>query len=398
MRVETYDEESGVEVEVVEVGFDEQQFLSAVAGGDPPDVVYLDRNIIGTYAARGAIQPMDDCVEQADVDMDAFRDAAVEQVTVDGVVYGLPEFYSVRVLIADDAALEEAGLSAQDVAVSDPAALLPVQEAMTRRSGSDITRIGYDPKLPEFLPLWAAANDVELLSEDGRTANLDDPAVIEAVDGAAALVEAAGGWTAFKAFRESWDFFGEQNQFAADQLGAMPMEDWYVNQLAEVSGDQGAGVTVTPFLDRDGEPVTYAAGQAWAVPKGASDPEAACEFAATMTRTETWVKAATARAEALRDEGGQYTGTFTGNEVADEQIFAEVYEPVDDPALEAAVQAIRDVQDEAVSLPASPAAAEFQKAYESGVLKVLQGEATAAEAMAEAQQVAQTALDEASGG
>ncbi|GGL55706.1 hypothetical protein [Planomonospora parontospora] len=33
--------------------FDEQAFLSAVAGGNPPDVVYLGRDRIGSYAARG---------------------------------------------------------------------------------------------------------------------------------------------------------------------------------------------------------------------------------------------------------------------------------------------------------------------------------------------------------
>jgi multiple sugar transport system substrate-binding protein len=49
-----------VQVKVTEGGFDEQQFLSAVASGAPPDLVYVDREIIGTYAARGAIQPLDE--------------------------------------------------------------------------------------------------------------------------------------------------------------------------------------------------------------------------------------------------------------------------------------------------------------------------------------------------
>jgi ABC-type glycerol-3-phosphate transport system substrate-binding protein len=46
-----------VQVKITEGGFDEQQFLSAVASGNPPDLVYLDREIIGTYAARGPSRP-----------------------------------------------------------------------------------------------------------------------------------------------------------------------------------------------------------------------------------------------------------------------------------------------------------------------------------------------------
>jgi multiple sugar transport system substrate-binding protein len=396
-RVKAYEKASGNTVKVNEGGFDEQQFLSAVASGNPPDVVYLDRNIIGTYAARGAIQPLDDCVQNADVDMDVFRDAATSQVTIDGTVYGIPEFYSVRVVIGNDSVLDAAGLTIDDVATGDWQQIAAASKAMAAVSGGNVERIGYDPKLPEFLPLWAHANGGRLLSEDGRTATLDDPKVVEAVEFGASLVADAGGWAAFSAFRNSWDFFGEENQYAADQLGAMPMEDWYVNQLAEVSRGE-AGITVAPFLDRQGEPVTYATGQAWAVPKGAKHPDEACEFAATMTAADTWVAAAKARAEALRAEGGAYTGTFTGNEAADEKIFSEVYQPVDDPALASAVETILSVQDKAFSLPPAPASAEFQKAYQDAVTRVLEGKQSAAEAMAQAQQVAQKALDDASSG
>ena len=62
-----------MQVKITEGGFDEQQFLSAVASGAPPDLVYVDREILGTYAARGAIQPLDDCISQAQIDMGQYR-------------------------------------------------------------------------------------------------------------------------------------------------------------------------------------------------------------------------------------------------------------------------------------------------------------------------------------
>src|SRR4051794_31340622 len=39
-------------------GFNDQQFLAAVASGNSPDLVYLSRDKVGTYAAKGAFLPL----------------------------------------------------------------------------------------------------------------------------------------------------------------------------------------------------------------------------------------------------------------------------------------------------------------------------------------------------
>lgn len=395
-RVSTFEKASGINVKVIEGGFDEQQFLSAVASGNPPDLIYLDRNIIGTYAARGAIQPLDDCVKDQKIDMSQYRDPAVQQVTVDGKVYGIPEFYSVRVVVSNDAALDKAGVTPEEVSSGDWSQIAAANKKLTKASGGKIQRIGYDPKLPEFLPLWAHANGARLLSEDGKTAKLDDPKVAEALDFAVGLVKQAGSWSAYSAFKQTWDFFGAKNEYVADQLGAMPIEDWYVNTLAKVSPD--ATITASEFHGRDGKPLTYATGSAWAVPKGAAHKQAACEFAKTMTAPDTWVAAAKAKADKLRSEGKVYTGTYTGNKVADERIFTEVYKPSGHGALDHAVEVVHGVQDAAFSMPPSPAGAEVEKAWTDAVVRVLQGQQSSKDALAQAQQEAQKALDAATKG
>ena len=67
-----------VQLKVNEGAFDPQPFLSAVASGNPPDAVYMDREILGTYAARDALQPLDDCVDKAGIALDEFRQPAVD--------------------------------------------------------------------------------------------------------------------------------------------------------------------------------------------------------------------------------------------------------------------------------------------------------------------------------
>lgn len=373
--------------------FDAQQFLSAVASNNPPDLVYMQRELLGTYAARGTLEPLEDCVSKQDVNLDQYRDPALEEVTLDGKLYGLPEFYDNRVLMINDASLKGAGLDPSAVDTGDHAALTQLATQLTKRNGDDLVRIGFDPKIPEFLPVWAKANGVDMLSADGTKANLDDPKLVAALEYAVSLINAQGGWGAFKAFRDSFDFFGEKNQFATDQLAAFPMEDWYLNVLADVSPD--VALTVAPFTDEQGRTVDWVTGSAWAIPSASRHKDQACEWIKTMTTSDTWIAAARARADKRRSEGKPFTGVYTGNEVADEKIFGDVVSLSDSPVFDKAVKGVLDAQDAAFSLPASPAGSEFRTAWQDAVNRVLSGQQSPADAMKQAQQEAQTALDNA---
>ncbi|GMM95644.1 ABC transporter substrate-binding protein [Microbacterium luteum] len=390
-RMELTEQELGdVDVSLIEGDLDMQQFLSSVATGTPPDIVYANRDQIGSLAARGAIVPLDSCIEGEAIDTGMYRPAALDQVTLDGSVYGIPEFNGIQLTMANADLLEDAGLTLDDVNGSSWAAVSAANETLERSEGGDLQVIGYDSKLPEFMPLWAKANGADLISDDGRTASLDDPAVVEALEWAVSIYDAQGGFSAVKAYRDSADFFGEGNQFAVGTLGAMPMEQWYVNVLNDVSPD--APMAFDTVRDRSGETLAYASGSAWAIPSGSGNPEAACRWARSMTSLEAWEAAADARLEAREAEGKPFTGILTGNVEADEMIEGMVTsggEPWD-----TAVSKMYEANEATFSLPANPADAEFKTAMQDAVNAVLNGQSTPAEALADAQQVAQRALDE----
>lgn len=393
-RVEAFKQANpNIDVRVNEGSFDEQQFLASVASNEPPDALYVDRNKLGSLASRGAVEPIDDCLQQEKVDLDKYREQAVKQVQLDGKTYGMPEFHMVRVLIINNAAVKEAGLQPKDVSTSDWDRLSQVAAQLTRNEGGQLSRIGFDPKIPDFLALWAKANDAELISEDGRKAQLDSPQVIEAAEYTLSLIQQQGGWAGFKAFRDAWDFFGAQNQYVTGQLAAMPMEAFYINTLAANSPD--VDVTIAPFTDRNGDPITYSSGQAWAIPKGAKNRDASCKFITTMTKTETWLTAANARKDALAKDGKRYSGTYTANKEADEKIFADVYDAQENKLIDAGVKVALDVQDDAYALPGSPAGAEVIKAYEGAINRALNGQQSIADALKQAQSEATEAIERA---
>ncbi len=382
-----------VNVTVSESGFDDQQFLAALQSTNPPDAVNLPRIRIGTYIARGVLEPLDECITQTGADMGTFYDAAVQQVTWDGTIYAFPEFFNTRAWILNNAAFEDAGISVDDFDPSNWDSITAANEALMKGNGESLSRIGIDPKLPEFLPLWAKANGVDLLSEDGLTSNLDDPAVAEAVEFGKSIIDAHGGFAPFKSFRDTWDFFGAGNQVAADQVGGWPMEQWYYNVLASNSPD--VEITVKPFMTRDGQEITYADGNSWAIVAGTDNYAAACQLAYEATSAEAWERAARKRAEIREADGTPNTGTFTANRAADEIIFGEIVNLEDMPVFAAAIDEVVRLQESAFALPASPANSEFITAMEAGVNEALTGGGNVADALANADQDAQNAIDDA---
>ncbi|MFC0627531.1 ABC transporter substrate-binding protein [Kribbella deserti] len=387
---------SGVTVKNNKGDFDAQQFLTAVSSGNPPDVAYMARALIGTYAAKGAIQPLDDCIKNNEIDTSQYREAAMREVTLKDKVYGIPEFYTVTVNLINAKALKSAGVQTADIQTTDWAKLEQTAKKLYRDKGGRPSRIGYDPRMPDFFPLWAMANGAELVKPDG-TPNLDDPLAVEALTYTIKLVQDQGGWSNFKTFRDTFDVFGEKNQFTQDQLGVMPIENWYVNVLRD-SMKNGLELQSTMFTDRKGQPISTVGGSAWVIPKGAKNFDAACKWAKTMTSVETWHKAADARMETVRKDKSFFTGLFTGNKTADEEIKAKYLKPVGNAGFDQAINNYYATLDIAKPLNPSSAGSEIDAAWKNAVAKALAGQATPAAALAQAQQEAKTAFDKAQQG
>ena len=373
--------------------FSDQQFLAAFASGDVPDVVYLDRYKVAEYAAKGAFQPLTSCISSQKIPMKQFRKASVQEVTYKKKVYGIPEFTNPRTVIIDNHVVQAAGLKVSDLSTKNWARLARANKKMLQRSGGKVSRIGFDPKLPEFFPLWAQANGAHILSADGLHAHLNSPKAVQALTFAYSLIKAHGGWGPFKSFRDTWDFFGSGNQVAKDQVGAWPMESFYFNTLAQVSPN--VSITAKPFLNRKGGAITWITGNAWAIPKGAKNPGLACTWMKSITSTSSWVAAAKARFDAQKRKNRPFTGVYTANGPADVKIYQDIYQKMGNPQFDNAVALLVAVSKHGFVIPASPAGAEFQQAWTDAVNRVLAGQQSPKKALNQAQREAQAAINKA---
>lgn len=383
-----------VKVSAPNGGFNDQSFLASVASGNPPDLIYMTAADLGTYAAKGALMPLTSCIHDAGINMSTFTPGARQEVTYNGTVYGIPEFTEDTTIIVDDSAVAKAGVSPSAIQTTNWPKLLQTAKKLTKTSGGKLTEIGFDPKVDALFPLWAKANGGAILSSDGLHAELNSPQNIAALTYTKQLVDQQGGGNLFYSFRNTLNYFGNNNPFALDQEAATPWQDWMYQVVASTTPK--VKLTAEPFTSRTGQPLDFVDGSVWAIPAKAKNPAAACKWAQVMTETSTWMAAARDRIALYKNKHYVFTGIQTGNRVADAGILKlfEQITPKSSPWYQPVVESY-NVEKYSFTVPTSPAGEAVQNAWTNAVASVVQGHSTPKQALDQAQSTAQSAINQA---
>jgi multiple sugar transport system substrate-binding protein len=373
-------------------GFNNQAFLARLAARDIPDLVHMGRGDIGTYAARGALLPLGNCFAREGIARNQYRKAALNEVTYKGQLYGAPEFSNQITIIVNNDAAQKAGVNVADIQTTNWKRLKAANKKLLKIDNGRLTRIGFDPKIPEFFPLWVKWFGKDLISKDGLKAQLNSREAVAALAYTVGLINDHGGWNRFKAFRDTWDFFGRNNQVAADQVGAWPMESFYYNVLAE--GNK-VNITAKFFTNRRGGPLTMLSGNAWAIPKGSKNPGLACKYIKAMQADTSWLAVAKERFDLRKRQGRAFTGLYTAKTTADVKIYEDIYQPMGNKDFDDAVSLLVRAPRYAFAVPLSPASTEFRQAWVDAINRVLEGRQSPRQALDQAQREAQSAIDKA---
>ncbi|SFN44686.1 ABC transporter substrate-binding protein [Mycetocola miduiensis] len=383
-----------VDVTLDVTGFDAQKFSARTASGNVPDVVQMDRQYVATYAAQDLIIPLDECFATHGVDpAEQYYDAVLEDVTWDDKVWAVPQFYQPPAIILNKRVMDAAGVTADQIDTSQPEVLLAAVSKMYEESGGNPSVIGFDSQGVNQAGLWLLGHGGSLMDDDGSP-TLDDPTNVEAIEYLKLLFDAQGGYSKYKSFTDSFDFFGENNQYVADQVGAEINQQWYVNVLAEFADT--VDIEAVPFKNMDGEPFTVASGTSFVIPAGAKNADAACAWAIELTSQDAWMAAGAARAETVsKTPGAINTGLFTGSPAVDEAIRDEYVEESGNAGFDQTIATYYEIVGEGASFGASPAGQVIQDELKNAVTSTLLGDKSAAEALGDAQEAAMRAYDKA---
>jgi multiple sugar transport system substrate-binding protein len=370
----------------------DQKILTAVAAGDVPDLLWLDRATIASWAARGALESLDDLIAKSDVvKMDQFYASAVAQVTYNGHVWGVPQFMDVRPLWVNLDPLKEVHLTPAQVQHATWSQLRAYGVKLTKKHGNKIVRWGFDLKAQDgFFWMWAWGNGGRLVSPDLKHATFDDPKNVEALEYVVDTVKGEGGIAALKAFADTWGW-NAQHPFIRNQVGMTLYENWLLGMIAQFAPSHN--FAVYPFRGMNGQPVSLTGGLAWAIPRGAKQRAAAWTFVEFMTRLSTWKIGAEAQKAVNAKQGAPYIPSLTASKAADRMLRTEVYKPTSDK-FNRVVELFPFLLEHGRSLPASPVSAQLNDILQTeAVNPALDGSKSPKRALTDAQAKAQQAID-----
>lgn len=270
-------DESGNEVEVVVANDIAQQLSQGFAGGNPPDVFYVDAGVFGDYAAAGNLYPYFD--EMADAD--DFYPNLVDSFTLDDQAYCAPKDFSTLALQINTEAWEKAGLTDADIPTTWDELETVAQELTTPQQAGLVLGLGRD-RVGAFL----VQNGSFWVNENGEP-TATDPSNVEALEyvqglldsGSAVLapdVDAGWGGEAFGTQKAAMTIEG--NWIRGAMENDYPDVDYTVAELPE--GPAGKGTLLFT--------------QCWGIAADSPDQEAAVSLVESLTSTENQLASAEA--------------------------------------------------------------------------------------------------------
>jgi multiple sugar transport system substrate-binding protein len=379
-----------------QTNFDAQKFTTRVASGDVPDVVQMDREAVATYAAQDLILPLDECFSANNVKPDErWYPNVVADVTYKDHVWAVPQFYQPPAILLNKKVMDAAGVTDADIDTSKPDTLLAAIAKMYKAKGGVPTTLGFNPQATGQMYLWILGNGGRLIGDNGAP-TLDDPANVAGLEFLKRIVDAQGGFAKYKSFTDSFDTFGENNQFVKNQVGAEVDAQWYPNVLSPYK-DQ-ITLAAVPFKDKDGNAFTVASGSAFVVPKQAKNPSAGCKWALALTEDGSWSAAAQARAATVEKEKSVNTGLFTGSPKADQDIRSKYVKPSGNAGFDQVISTYYEVAPSGKSIGSSPAGQQLKQELINAFTAALLGQKSAQQALADAQKATMSAYNKITGG
>ncbi len=147
------------------------QFVTAIGGGQVPDLAEMGTTWTPEFAATGTLAPVTQELGGA------YLKSLVESATVDGRTYGLPWYAGARALIYRTDVLDQLGLEAPGTW----AELLDAGRAIRDRtdmSAFGVAGLGYH----FFLPMvWQNGGEIAELRGDRWVSRMDSPQAVEAI-------------------------------------------------------------------------------------------------------------------------------------------------------------------------------------------------------------------------
>jgi multiple sugar transport system substrate-binding protein len=284
---------------------DSSSLMTAVRGGEGPDVYLLDRFIVAERAAQGLLQDLTPMMEAAgdNPDLtDRYVPFAAAEAVYNGAPYALPFDTDVRMLFYNKRMLEEAGIDTSSWAVENgPITFDAAAEAFNQlnvEEGGTYSRLGFVPYYGEgWHYTYGFAFGGEFFDYENCQVTPDNERVVAAAQWVQdySVANDADKMYAFvqNAMRDGAP--PTDNPFIQGRLGGYISGNWMFAQFRNYMGEGSAtpqatpasgggytsedvGYTFIPVPNEGDDPATWAGGWSGVIPQGAQNVEGGYDF------------------------------------------------------------------------------------------------------------------------
>lgn len=276
----------GIKVKPVYVAADggdsvTSKLMTAVAGGNPPDVMLASRYGVAEY--MDAVTPLNELAEKDGITQSMFYKWAWGESVYDGKLLGIPYDGTARALFYNKDHFKEAGLDPENPPKSI-AELEAAAKQLTVKEGNKIKRFGFVPWFGEgWLYTWGWSFGGSFLDEATGKVTANDPKIVKALEWETNFAKELGlqDVTSFTSSAGT----NATNPFITGQLSMMVNGNWMISQIAEFNPNLNYGITYIPTPSGE-DFTTFVGGRVLIMPKGVKNQDAAWEFIKWMCTSE----------------------------------------------------------------------------------------------------------------
>ncbi|WP_054948816.1 ABC transporter substrate-binding protein [Numidum massiliense] len=286
---------------------DYQKQLTAITGGNPPDIATQFGSSVAPWGVKGAMTPLDDLIAKTDTKLDDFVPAALETGKYDGVTYAVPYTMHVNMLFYNKDILKEAGYD------EPPETLQELQEyakklSVLRKDGS-LERLGLWPGV-DWLTIMHAYG-AEFWDTGNNRVTPGHEGVKKGVAFAKEIWDEYGTANLDRFTASLGKSMSEQNPFFSGRYAMAIGGEWTPTFIEKYAPDLNYGIAPIPY-DKDRPDLKNTGNVTTSVlyiPKGVKHPEESWQFLSWLTDKEQMVKFTAAignlptRMSALDDKG-----------------------------------------------------------------------------------------------
>jgi len=395
----------GVQIHAVTVPtifgvMDPQKLMTSIAGGSPPDIINQDRFSIGDWASRDAFLPLNDLIERDagapfPVREGDFYAATWAEASHAGRVYAIPKDVDNRALYYNEDILRQAGYvddSGEVVLPHTWAELADYAHALSLwDEGGQMTRLGYAPLTGNsFLYMYGWLNGGRFMSADRTVCTLNDPPIVGALSWMKDVYDRLGGYQAVQVFGST--FQGEAlDPFLTGQIAMKVDGSWYLQSILRYRPDLRFGVVPCPAPEGM-EPITWAGGFSYAIPRGCRHVDEAWEFIRWMVSPEAWLLINRVQSRYDASRGRAYLPRLSANMVANDVVLADM-EP-ENARIASSLRIFLDMMPESKFRPVTPVGQLLWDEHYRATERALYAQMTPQESLDAGAAVVQERLDE----